>query len=101
MLIVPDKVLICIEAKLGSKNPPARDAQERPGEKPQSHQGLIQRYCKENTIIPDEIAEIFDFSSQRQPFYGQIFRNIVFAAASGKLEDRPGRHGGSLGNRDL
>ena len=89
MLIVPDKVLICIEAKLGSKNPPARDAQERPGEKPQSHQGLIQRYCKENTIIPDEIAEIFDFSSQRQPFYGQIFRNIVFAAAMSKLEEIP------------
>lgn len=99
MLIVPKKVLICIEAKLGSKNLTARDAQERPGEKPLSRQGLIQRYCEKNTIIhPDEI---FDFSSQRQPFYGQIFRNIVFAASMSKLAEIPEWHVVNLRNQHV
>jgi hypothetical protein len=85
MLIVPGKILICIEAKFRSKNPVAKESLERPGEKPKSLEGLRQRYCEKNTMIT--IEETFDFSLPRKRFDEQIFRNIVFAASMSKLAE--------------
>ena len=51
MLVVPKKVVICIEAKFGSKNPLAKDKAEREGEKPSKKERLIERYCTKNSMI--------------------------------------------------
>jgi len=84
MLIIPKKVVICIEAKFGSKNPIAKEQKENIGEKPKSKINLIKRYCTENTII--DADGLFDFSNMPRLFYEQLFRNIVFAASMAKLE---------------
>jgi hypothetical protein len=85
MLIVPKTVVICIEAKFGSKNPLARDKDVAEGEKPKKIEDLIERYCNKNEFINRN--EIFDFESERpRLLYEQLFRNIVFAASMAKLE---------------
>jgi Restriction Endonuclease associating with ARP len=84
MLVIPKKVVICIEAKFGSKNPIAEEREEKEGEKPKRHDKLIERYCARNTII--NAQEIFDFRHMPQCFYEQLFRNIVFAASMAQLE---------------
>ena len=83
MLVVPKKVLVCIEAKFGSKNPPAEEIEEGFDEKPKSRAKLIERYCKKNPII--NYNEIFAFSDMPRVFYEQLFRNVVFAASMAKL----------------
>jgi hypothetical protein len=84
MLVVPGKVVVCIEAKFGSKNPIAEEKEELSGDKPKQKGRLIDRYCKRNTIINTD--EIFDFANTSEPFYSQLFRNTVFAASMAKLE---------------
>ena len=83
MLVVPGKVVICIEAKFGSKNPIAKEKEEVEGEKPKSCKKLIERYCEKNRIVDTD--KIFDFSKMPKLFYEQLFRNIVFAASMAKL----------------
>jgi hypothetical protein len=83
MLIVPGKILICIEAKFGSKNPIAKDRPVKEGEKPKSMAALIERYCDGNKLIDAE--SIFNFSNKKGCFYEQLFRNLVFAASMAKL----------------
>jgi hypothetical protein len=87
MLVIPKKIVICIEAKFGSKNPIAKDAEETEGEKPKKTEKLISRYCKENDFINKD--RLFNFSKMPERFYEQIFRNIVFAASMAKLEGAP------------
>ncbi len=87
MLIVPSKIIICIEAKFGSKNPIAIEKKTKGGEKPKSKKELIKTYCLDNKII--DASEIFDFSKMPSLFYEQIFRNIVFAASIAKLSAIP------------
>ena len=86
MLVIPQKVVICIEAKFGSKNTIAKTKdqkqEENNGEKPKSIDGLIEKYCKNNKLI--DTNEIFDFTNLPQKFYEQLFRNIVFAATMAK-----------------
>jgi hypothetical protein len=84
MLIVPEKVVVCIEAKFSSKNPIAREAKVSAGQKPKAVATLIERYCSRNRII--DVNQIFDFSKLPSVFYEQIFRNIIFAASMAKLE---------------
>ncbi len=84
MLVIPKKVVICIEAKFGSKNPIAKEQEESSGEKPKGELKLIERYCKRNKLI--DADEMFDFSNMPKLFYEQLFRNIVFAASMAKLE---------------
>jgi len=84
MLIIPKKLLICIEAKFGSKNPISTDTVDIPGEKPQTVKGLINRYCEKNDLI--DMWKIFDRSKISHPVHMQIFRNIVFAATMAKME---------------
>ncbi len=84
MLIIPGRLVICIEAKFGSKNPIAKEKEETEGEKPKSTTKLIERYCTRNKTI--EASEIFDLRNVPRIFYEQIFRNIVFAASMAKVE---------------
>jgi len=86
MLVIPKKVVICIEAKFGSKNPIAKEKEEKEGEKPKKFEKLIQRYCIKNNLI--DAKEIFDFNNKPKLFYEQLFRNIVFASSIAKLENQ-------------
>jgi len=83
MLIIPHKILICIEAKFGSKNPIAKDSNDTAGQKPKSVRGLRARYCEGNPLVDSK--EIFDFGKDSERFHEQIFRNIVFAVSMSKL----------------
>ncbi|NQT95522.1 MAG: hypothetical protein HQ572_03640, partial [Candidatus Omnitrophica bacterium] len=87
MLIIPKKLVICIEAKFGSKNPIAKDKDTKEGEKPKRKRELIKKYCLKNSILDTD--PIFDFSNMPDLFYEQLFRNIVFAASMAKLEGAP------------
>jgi len=84
MLVVPNKVIICIEAKFGSKNSIAKEKEDVEGEKPKAADRSITRYCTHNKLI--DTNSIFDFSDMPNPFYEQLFRNIVFAASMAHLE---------------
>lgn len=85
MLIVPKKLVICIEAKFGSKNPIAIDKTEAEGEKPKRMDRLIERYYDKNDLIKS--YDIFDFATKPTlVFYEQLFRNIIFAASMAHLE---------------
>jgi hypothetical protein len=83
MLIVPGKILICIEAKFGSKNPLAKEIPSIKGEKPKSRSSLIKKYCTKNEII--ESNKIFDFEGMYGRFHEQLFRNLVFASSMAEL----------------
>lgn len=85
MLVVPKKLVICIEVKFGSKNPIAIDKIEATGEKPKRMDRLIERYYNKNELIKG--YDIFNFTRKPTPmFYEQLFRNIVFAASMAHLE---------------
>jgi hypothetical protein len=99
MLIVPKKILICIEAKFGSKNPIAKEVDNASGQKPKSVMGLQARYCGKNSIINSE--KIFDFSKCPERFPEQIFRNIVFAASMSKLASIDEWYVANLRNRHV
>ncbi len=85
ILIVPKKILVCIEAKFGSKNPLAEEKEEKTGEKPKSRGRLMKRYCSKNKII--EGNRIFDLDNSPMRFHEQLFRNLIFAASMAKLAD--------------
>jgi hypothetical protein len=84
MLVVPKRLVICIEAKFASKNPIAKEKDSIEGEKPKRKEELITRYCQRNTMI--DCHELFNFSRAPRLFYEQIFRNVVFAASMARLE---------------
>lgn len=83
MLVVPGEVLICIEAKFGSKNPIADHGDEKGTKKQKKPADLIERYCPENGII--DAREIFDLSPVAHRLYEQLFRNLVFAASMAEI----------------
>jgi len=90
MLVVPKKVVVCIEAKFGSKNPIAKERHSLDGEQPKRVSALIERYCIRNKIV--DMNKILDLSRPPKLFYEQIFRNVVFAATMAKLEGAPEWH---------
>lgn len=83
MLVIPKKLVVCIEAKFSSKNPLAEDETKLKKRKRTSRE-LIEDYCHKNKII--DTCKIFDFNNTPSHFYEQLFRNIVFAASMAKLE---------------
>ena len=83
MLLVPGKILVCIEAKFGSKNPLAKEKPAVHGEKPKSRKCLIERYCTNNEII--ESNKIFDLEGMPGRLHEQLFRNLVFASSMAEL----------------
>lgn len=100
MLVVPKKIVICIEAKFGSKNPIAKEIEESEGEKPKGSKKLIERYCgSKNKIIDTD--DIFDFCRMPKLFYEQLFRNIVFASSMAKLSGATEWHVANLRNQHV
>lgn len=94
MLIVPQKILICIEAKFASDHSLAKEKDVQPGEKPKKLSALIDRYCTKNKcIIADDIFDLGELKKNNEitsgqivkPFYDQLFRNMVFAASMSEL----------------
>lgn len=99
MLVVPRKIVVCIEAKFGSKNPIAKERHSPDGEKPKRVSELIERYCAKNQIV--DMNEILDLSKPPKLFYEQLFRNLVFAATMAKLEGAPEWHVVNLRNQHV
>jgi hypothetical protein len=83
MLIIPGRILICIEAKFGSKNSLAKEKPAVQSEKSKSRRSLIERYCTNNEIV--ESNKIFDLEGMSGRFHEQLFRNIVFASSMAEL----------------
>jgi hypothetical protein len=76
ILFVPGRFLAVIEAKFTSGNPlAAGDPNNDPaGEKPQSILGLLRRYR------PEALTSVnLGVARAGPPFYGQLYRNLVFA----------------------
>ena len=77
MLYVPGQLLLLVEAKFTSGNTVAiaNTSDEKPGEKPKSRDGILQRYATAKlplgALTPDAGASPF--------FYSQLYRNLVFA----------------------
>ena len=75
MLIIPEEMVICVEAKFGSGNPLAHEEATKSGSKPVSREGLLARYLSPSEyarirLVPENIGT---------RFHSQLFRNIVFA----------------------
>ena len=83
MLVVPGKVLICIEAKFGSKNPIATEGDENADKKQKKTTTLVERYCSKNKMV--DVDAMFDLTKMPRRFYEQLFRNLVFAASMAKI----------------
>lgn len=84
MLVIPGKLVICIEAKFGSKNPEAKEKEQVTSNKPTKISDIIDKYYFRNNLINKD--NIFDLSNIPKPFYEQLFRNLVFAASMAKYE---------------
>ena len=84
MLVIPKKLVVCVEAKFGGGNPMAENAKAGPGEKPRRVSELIKRYYLDNAYLKSD--PIFDVTKPPEPFYEQLFRNIVLAASMAKIE---------------
>lgn len=85
MLVVPKRLVICIEAKFASKNPIAKEKDSIEGEKPKRKEELITRYCQRNTMI--DCHELFDFSRASRLVLDNLHKgrevpqNLIKAAA--------------------
>lgn len=76
MLYVPGQVLILLEAKFTSGNTIAKASatDDIAGEKPKSREGILQRYAPA-ALPPGALLT----PSSSEPFYSQLYRNLVFA----------------------
>lgn len=84
MLVIPGKVVICIEAKFSSGNTLAYDGTPKDGEKPIGRDGLLQRYL--NGASP-ETKRMINRNGIDETFHGQLFRNVIFASEMAKGGD--------------
>lgn len=79
MLIIPGKLVMCIEAKFTSGNPVTEEGiHSKPGEKPKNPEGLIGRYMGRWKAASRYLD--LEFISKVEKPHSQIFRNIIFAA---------------------
>jgi hypothetical protein len=76
MLVIKGEIVICIEAKFGSGNPLAYDAETKQGEKPTSRSELVDRYLGRSTKARNFIRA----DLMAPTLHSQLFRNVVFAA---------------------
>jgi hypothetical protein len=76
MLYVPGQWLILVEAKFTGPNTIAKTdpSEDVDGEKPKSREGILRRYP--SSALPP--GSLLPFSYEG-PFYGQLYRNLVFA----------------------
>jgi hypothetical protein len=78
MLVVKGEMVICIEAKFGSGNPLAYDAEVKEGEKPTSRTDLFEQYRGKSRKASTKAA--IHSESMAPALHSQLFRNIVFAS---------------------
>jgi len=75
MLVAPNEMIVCIEAKFGSPNRLAHDVPTVAGAKPTAKDGLLARYLAPSHYARQSIRS--DRIGKR--FHSQLFRNVVFA----------------------
>jgi hypothetical protein len=79
IMLITDRVVMCIEAKLTSGNPLAlKGAKTEPGVKPKTPEGLIKRYFDDTW--PEAQRYIDRRTLAESTLHSQLFRNIIFAA---------------------
>jgi hypothetical protein len=78
MLVVEGEMVICIEAKFGSGNSLAHDANVKDGEKPTARAALVERYLGESTKASTRAAIRCENIGPK--LHSQLFRNLVFAS---------------------
>ncbi len=84
MLVIPEKLVVCVEAKFGSANTLASSGATKNDEKPHDVPGLIARYL--DAASPCAQAAI-DRASIGPKLHSQLFRNVVFAAEMAQGRD--------------
>ncbi len=85
ILVLPGKLVVCIEAKFGSGNPLAHNAGNRNSEKPRDRDGLLGRYLAPSS---PQTRDAIDAAGIGGRFHSQLFRNVVFASEMAKWEGR-------------
>ncbi len=86
IMLITDRAVICIEAKLTSGNPlTVKESKTEPGSKPKTHEGIIQRYFNrwpkaKRYIDPQKLME--------SELHSQLFRNVIFATWMAELEGK-------------
>jgi len=74
MLYSPGHILILCEVKFTSPNKVAYNSEAENGDKPNDIAGNLRRYA------PSAIPSVVDTSGASDPFYTQLYRNLVFPA---------------------
>lgn len=77
MLVLDERLIVCIEAKFGSGKPLAHMVIAQPGEKPVDQDGLLRRYFDNAGTMTKRTIDCDSIGSR---FHSQLFRNIVFAS---------------------
>jgi hypothetical protein len=77
MLVVGEKLIICIEAKFGSGNPLAHESKARVGDKPTDRDGLLSRYLDGAGAATQAMIDRQGIGDE---FHSQLFRNVIFAS---------------------
>jgi hypothetical protein len=85
MLVVPNTLIVCIEAKFGSGNSLANDTTVAEGEKPKNVRDLVRRYVDGNALLRE--ARCIKQARLAAPLHSQILRNIVFASSMARRAD--------------
>lgn len=76
MILLPNRILLAIEAKFTSGNPLALAREnDLAGEKPQSREGITRRYTPKAL---NSVAVEPDAVESSAPFYSQLYRNLIF-----------------------
>ncbi len=78
MLVVPGKLVVCVEAKFSSGNVLTTDAKTEPGEKPRSAAELVRRYLGEPGYWKNETKWLARKAITGR-IHSQLFRNVAFA----------------------
>jgi hypothetical protein len=85
IIAIPGKLVISIEAKFGSENTVSENkAKQVKRERPKKMSDIVRRYYRNNEFLRNEV--LFDFKHTPEPFYEELFRNIIFASSMAKLE---------------
>jgi len=82
---VGKEILIFIEAKFASSNKMAKDKDVKPGQKPIRKKALIERYLSQNKLLDYSFFADGDYLLEIEPFYEQLFRNLVFCSVIAKM----------------
>lgn len=87
IMLVTDRVVMCIEAKLTSGNPLAatRESTSEAGAKPKTREGIVKRYYDS---FPWAKQYIDRQKLMESELHSQLFRNVIFSAWMAELEGK-------------